>query len=153
MMLLDKTSATLKQWASFEPGSVEKVLRIASFARTNDFDLLSDEGWALLRKEVCKDFPDLTLPDLSQIIMRGIKGKISTPYASSSLNFTRIYQWIEMEVSSRRSEFAIPQSPDAYRYEIKPELKAQQDAEEQARRDAIMQERLAKHQQEQQQTA
>lgn len=70
------------------------VLRRAELARTNNFDLLGDEGYQALREELAADFPYLTLADLNNIIKLGIKGKLDT-YKARTLNFTRIYQWVE----------------------------------------------------------
>ncbi len=70
------------------------VLRRAELARTNNFDLIGDNGYEALREELSTDFPYLTLSDLNAIIKLGIKGKLDT-YKARTLNFTRVYQWVE----------------------------------------------------------
>lgn len=80
--------------ASDAPAAIEAVLRRAELARTNNFDLLQDAGYQALRIELAADFPFLTLADLNAIIKMGIKGKLDT-YRTRTLNFTRVYQWVE----------------------------------------------------------
>ena len=70
------------------------MLKRALVSRTNNFDLLNDETWAMLSEEVVADFPYLSLDDLNATIKLGIKGELDK-YKSAPLNFTRIYQWVK----------------------------------------------------------
>lgn len=87
-------SQSLPSLDSDAPAAIEAVLRRAELARTNNFDLLQQTGYQALRIELAADFPYLTLADLNAIIKLGIKGKLDT-YKARTLNFTRVYQWVE----------------------------------------------------------
>lgn len=70
------------------------VLRESEVARQSSFSLMEEDDYALLAREVAKDFPYLTVENLEDAMMRGVKGKLDT-YKSRPLNFTRVYQWVE----------------------------------------------------------
>lgn len=77
------------------------LLEKAALARTNNFDLLGSDGVEMLRNELIKDFPYLSLVDVNDVVMRGIKGQLDK-FRTRPLNFTRVYQWFE-----QRSVFTV----------------------------------------------
>jgi hypothetical protein len=87
------------------------VLQKASLCRTNGFDLIAEEGWQQLAKDIAEDFPNLTLAELNSIIKQGYKGLLDK-YKSLPLNYTRIYQWVVGQA---------PRQPSAFRDKF-PEL-------------------------------
>ena len=70
------------------------VLRESEVARQSSFSLMEEDDYALLAREVAKDFPYLTVENLEDAMMLGVKGKLDT-YKTRPLNFTRVYQWVE----------------------------------------------------------
>lgn len=70
------------------------VLRECEPARMSNFSLMEEDDYALLAREVVKDFPYLTIEELRDTMMLGIKGKLDA-YKNRPVNFTRIYQWVE----------------------------------------------------------
>lgn len=91
--------------ASINPQAFEAVLRRSVLCRTNNFDLIEENGWKALATDLAEDFPYLTLSELNAIIKLGYKGKLDE-YKNLPLNYTRIYQWVEKEA---------PKQPSAWR--------------------------------------
>ena len=85
---------SLERMACDSPDLIVAVLRECEPARLSNFSLMGDEDYALLSREVTKDFPYLTIQDLSDTMMLGIKGKLDA-YKNRPTNFTRVYQWVE----------------------------------------------------------
>lgn len=77
-----------------QSGDFLDILKAAEFARTNNFDLMGDDGWEMLQSELIADFPYLTLADVGSTIRLGIKGELDT-FKNRPLNFTRVYQWVK----------------------------------------------------------
>jgi hypothetical protein len=77
------------------------VLRESEVARQSSFSLMEEDDYALLAREVAKDFPYLTVENLEDAMMLGVKGKLDT-YKSRPLNFTRVYQWVEQRAKASK---------------------------------------------------
>lgn len=86
----------IKSISTEKPVLVLKVLYKAKLANPSKVDVLGDDDWKMLVSEIQKDYSSLTMEELDNIIMMGIKGRLdenNTQY--SYVNFKVIYKWID----------------------------------------------------------
>lgn len=94
----DKNTALVKTLAQVPSTDVLGIIFYANLARPSNFDILGKEDWELLAVEVKKDYEFLTIEQLKEIIMLGVKGKLDKEdsYSNYSINFKTIYMWIDI---------------------------------------------------------
>lgn len=92
---MEKGKELVKTISSYNHMEVLQVIFKSKLANPSKQDMLSNEDWEYLAKEVQKDYSNLTIEDLNTIITLGIKGKLDDSLNYSYVNFKMIYKWID----------------------------------------------------------
>lgn len=66
---------------------------IANCSRQNNFQVLTAAEWGLICSEIKKDFGELTIGELQEVILNGAKGRYNE--SQFCVNMFTIYKWIE----------------------------------------------------------